>query len=478
MNTFAHAVKTQETRTTNGMKALKGSGNSCVNMFYNIAAMRGQDPTVIFSQALAENEDLALRIMQWSRDVRGGAGERVLFRKMLKHLEAFHPDTLTKLMPKVPEVGRWDDMLIFTEASAKKQSFELIGDALRAENALAAKWLPRENNKTRKWVLEFCGFFGVTPKFYRKMVSRLTKVVEQQMCAKDWDGINFSHVPSVAASRYKKAFLRNAPESYKSYIEKLVKGDDPEVKINASAIFPHDVIKDIIHYGSVKNTNSDELKVITAQWDSLPNYVGDSAVLAMVDTSGSMFSAAVPGSTNLFAGQIALSLGLYTADKNTGPFKDTFLTFNAQPTLFHLQGTIVDKCRAMVNAPWDVNTDVIAGFELILSTALKGGVKNEDMPKTLLILSDMQFDRCASYDDSAMQSIERRFTNAGYDVPNVVFWNLKASNNTPVKSDKSGAALVSGFSPAILKSILDGSGEFTPEGIMLKTVMQDKYSLE
>ena len=477
MNTFAQAVKTQEARTENGMKAKQGTGKACVDFFYKIGAMRGQDPTVPFSQALAESEDLALRIAQWSRDVRGGAGERELFRKMMKHLESFHPELLEKVMPKIPEVGRWDDLLEFTSPKARYQAFGMIGTALRNGDALCAKWLPRENKKTRQWVFEFCKFFGVTPKFYRKKIASMTKVVEQQMCAKDWNSINFSHVPSRAASLYKRAFLRNAPEAYKSYIEKLAKGGDPKVKINAEAIFPHDVIKELFEYNTVSKTVSpDVLKVITAQWEALPNYVGDSSVLAMVDTSGSMFCVPVPGSS-IYAGQIALSLGIYTADKNKGPFKDTFLTFESSPNLFNLQGSVVDKCRAMEQAPWDGSTDVIRAFKLILKTAIDGKVENKDMPKTLLILSDMQFNSCSRYDHSAMESMEAQFAAAGYDAPNVVFWNLYDKGTVPVVSDKSGAALVSGFSPSVLKSVLGSSDNFTPEGIMLQTVMDDRYAI-
>lgn len=476
MNTFTHAVKTQEARTMNGMKAHAGSGNKCLDFFYQIGALRGRDPIPAFIEALDENEDLALRIAQWSRDVRGGAGERELFRQMLKYMEQFKPELLKKIMPKIPELGRWDDILIFTTPEAKAQSFAIIGDALRADNSLCAKWLPRENKKTRKWVYEFCAYFGVTPTFYRKKIVSLTKVVETQMCAKDWDNINFSHVPSKAASIYKKAFLRNAPESYKKYIDKLVKGD-PEVKINASAIFPHDVIKDLFQDYQLKDIKPEEIKVINAQWEALPNYVGDASVLAMVDTSGSMYSASIPNS-GLYAGQVALSLGLYTADKNKGPFKDTFLTFESTPKLFNLNGDIASKVKRMYKAPWGGSTNVISAFKLILKTAINGKVSNEDMPKTLLILSDMQFNHCSKYDHSAMESIEHEFEAAGYKAPNVVFWNLADKGTTPVTSDKSGAALVSGFSPVILKSILEESDKLTPEGIMLKTVMVDRYSLE
>jgi hypothetical protein len=175
---------------------------------------------------------------------------------------------------------------------------------------------------------------------------------------------------------------------------------------------------------------------------------------------------------------VAVSLGLYLADKNQGAFKDTFLTFSGSPELLHLKGNVVEKMQQMVASQWGMNTDLVKAMDKILKTAVQCGVSQEEMPKVLLILSDMQFDQCARFDDTAMQMIERKFTVAGYQVPQIVFWNLNASDNAPVKSDKSGAALVSGFSPAIVKAVLAAdTSDFTPEAIMLKTIMTDRYAV-
>jgi hypothetical protein len=176
---------------------------------------------------------------------------------------------------------------------------------------------------------------------------------------------------------------------------------------------------------------------------------------------------------------VAVSLGLYLADKNQGKFKDTFLTFSGKPELLHLKGNVIEKMKQMVKSDWAMNTDLVKAMEKILSVAVKGNVPQEEMPKMLLILSDMQFDACARFDDSAMQMIERNFTNAGYEVPQIVFWNLNAYDNVPVKSNDVGVALVSGFSPAIVKAILSAdTSEFTPEAIMLKAIMVDRYAVE
>lgn len=468
MNTFVEAIKNQEARTANGMKARKSTAKATVDLFYNIGASRGKNIVPAFTAAYVENKDLALRIAQWARDVRGGSGERQLFRDILVHLEKTDIDAAFALLRKVPEVGRWDDIFVFQTPALKKAAYTMLGDALRERNGLAAKWTPRKG----KVAMEIREFFGMTPKQYRKSLVALTKVVETQMCANDWDGINFSHVPSVAARNYKKAFNRHTP-LFAEYVAKLVKGDKT-VKVNADAIFPHEVLKGIAHaYKSFDKTEKDHIK---AQWDALPNYVGDASILPIVDVSGSM-TCPVGGGGATRCIDVAVGLGLYLADKNKGVFKDTFLTFSDKPELVTLKGDILQKLDQMVKSDWEMSTNLHAAMNKILSVAVKGNVPDSDMPKMLLVLSDMQFNQCARYDDSAMEMIERKFAEAGYTVPQIVFWNLNSSGNVPVKADKSGAALVSGFSPSIMKALLSADlDQFTPEGIMLKTVMVDRYN--
>ena len=469
---FVEAIKNQEARTANGMKARASSANACVDLFYNIGASRGKNIVPAFTAAYVENSDLALRIAQWARDVRGGSGERQVFRDILKYLETKNPTDAARLLMKVPEVGRWDDLFVFESKDLKTKAFTMLGDALRARNGLAAKWTPRKG----KIAAEIREFFGMTPKQYRKSLVALTNVVETQMCANDWDNINYSHVPSVAHARYKKAFGRHG-QTYAEYVSKLVKGE-AGVKINASAIFPYDVLKGRI--GRYNSMSKQELDVIEAQWNALPNYVGDANVLPMVDSSGSMTCPA--GGYNSKSGltclEVAISLGLYFADKNTGKFKDTFLTFSNTPKLVNLTGNINDKINQM-NTGEVANTNLHAAMKLILDVAVKNNVPQAEMPETLVIFSDMQFDQGVARDESAMEMIERKFKEAGYTIPQVVFWNLNAAyGNTPVKFDKRGTALVSGFSPAVAGGIMGGNmDDFTPEAIMLKTVMKPRYDL-
>jgi hypothetical protein len=374
-------------------------------------------------------------------------------------------------LAKTPELGRWDDIFVFTDKELKTQAFTMLGDALREKNGLAAKWTPRQG----PLAVEIRNFYGMSPKFYRKSLVELTNVVEQKMCAKDWDSINFSHVPSLAASRYKKAFTRNTSK-FAEYVAKLVKGDDPTVKVNAAAVYPYDVLKGVMSMHYNNNYGKTELDHIVAQWEALPNYVGDANILPLVDVSGSMNTGIGSGKTTCI--DVAVSLGLYLSEKNKGKFKDTFLTFSSKPELLHLKGNIVQKAQQMVKSSWDMSTDLHKAMDKILKTAVEGQVPQSEMPEMLLILSDMQFNQCARMDHSAMEMITHKFTAAGYKVPAIVFWNLNAKDNVPVKHDASGVALVSGFSPAVVKAVLSTDTEqFTPEGIMLRTVMVDRYAL-
>ena len=479
MTTFVEAVQSQEARTENGMKALKSSTNACVDLFFKIGASRGKDVTKEFVAAYAENRDFALRIAQWARDVRGGSGERQIFRDILAYLEKRDPEAAKKLLAKVPTIGRWDDIFVFETKEMKTEAYTMLGEALRMKNGLAAKWTPRQG----KLAAEIRQFFGMSPKFYRKSLVEMTKVVEQQMCAKEWDDINFSHVPSVAHARYKKAFIRNT-EKYKEYVAELTK--DPkdravEVKINAGAVYPYDVLKGVIPGGffrTAQGLDKTELDVITAQWNALENFMGDADVLPLIDVSGSMTVPVGGGQSSTTCLQVAVSLGLYCADKNNGKFKDTFLTFSGTPELLHLKGDIIDKVNQITSSKWGMNTDLIKAMNLILNTAKDGNVPPSEMPKMLLIFSDMQFDQCVEFDNSAMQMIQRKFEESEYEVPAIVFWNLNSKDNIPVKANAKKVALVSGFSPSIMKSVLSADSEkFTPEGIMLNTIMIPRYDL-
>lgn len=466
--TFRNAVLNTPvlTRTTNGMPAYKSTLNGNVDLFFKIGASRGKNIIPDFLKAYTEDREVALRVAQWARDVRGGAGERKLFRDILLYLEQNHKRDLTetRILRNVAEIGRWDDLLIFTDKEVKSVAFDIIAEALNEGNGLCAKWMPRKG----LLAAELRSALGCSPKAYRKLLVSLTKVVETQMCAKNWDEINFSHVPSLAMSRYSKAFGRNAADAFTKYKEALQKGEEG-VKVNAGAVYPYDILKNVMH---------GDAALADEQWKALPNYVGDANVLPLVDVSGSM-SCPVGGMTGMTCMHMAISLGLYLSDKNTGDFKDMFLTFSANPTFETVQGTLSQKYRQMQNADWGYNTNLEAAFKEILRVAKSNSVSQTDMPNTLLILSDMQFDQaCRGNDNRALDMIKDQYIEAGYEIPNVVFWNLNAKDNVPVKFDERGTALVSGFSPSIMKAVLSADmSEMTPIGIMSKAISDERYAI-
>ncbi|KAI9549458.1 hypothetical protein GHT06_001858 [Daphnia sinensis] len=342
-------------------------------------------------------------------------------------------------MGKIPEIGRFDDLFSFT-GQLKNKAFTLYGDYLRAGNGLAAKWCPREKSSKKALAKEFREFFGLTPKEYRKLLTTATTVVETPMCSKDFDSINFSHVPSVAHARYKKAFNRNTTN------------------------LPW---------------NATELAAIEAQWAALPNYVGDAKVLPLVDVSGSMESATAGEKSSVTCLHVAVSLGLYLADKNEGKFKDCFLTFDTNPQLLQVKGNINQKIDQMVRSKWGGSTNLEKAFGQVLQTAINGNVPQSEMPEFVVVLSDMQFNSSTGgFSDTAMQMIKRQYENAGYTLPKLVWWNLDSHDSSPVKFDQRGSALVSGFSPAIMKAVLSANFEnFTPYSIMMEAIMADRYAI-
>jgi hypothetical protein len=363
-----------------------------------------------------------------------------------------------RVVPHVARLGRWDDLLV-TTGKPRTLAFGLIQSALCADDALCAKWMPRKGKDAE----DLRAYMELTPKKYRKLLVNLSKTVETQMCAKDWASINYNHVPSVAAARYQKAFNKRDAARYQEYRASLEKNDG-SAKINASAVYPYDVIR------SMRNGDA---KVAQAQWDALPNYMGEDSILPIVDVSGSM---AVPASGSVTCLDVALSLGLYLADKNSGAFKDTFLTFSSKPQLVTLKGNLKQKLWQMNSSDWGMTTDLEAAFKEILRVAKNGKVSQEEMPSKVLILSDMQFNQCMrSTSDSAFQMIDRMYEEAGYKRPDVIFWNLNNKNGVPVSFDEKGTALISGFSPSIMKSVLSAS-ELTPRDMMLKVIMNENYS--
>lgn len=478
-NAVNNEYNNEETKTTNGMTTNRRTGSAVLDLFGKVGSARKVDLTKEFMASYAEDIDLTLRLMLWTRDIREGAGERQTFRTLLSKLEEMKPELAGKLIPSIIEVGRWDDLFTYKEALNRLAVYKAFKQAFETKNGLAAKWAPRKGVEA----VALTKYLGISPKAYRKLIVGLSKTVEQQMCAKQFAEINFSQVPSIASARYQKAFGRNAPEQYSAYIRELQK--DPKdrtvaVKINAGAIHPHDVVR------SISRGNA---SVADEQWKALPNYVGDAMILPVVDVSGSMGSINSYNSGNPLPIEVAVALGLYLSDKNTGPFKDLFMTFSNKPEFVQVKGTLSQKVAQMSRAHWEMNTNVEAVFTKILELAKRNKLKSEDMPKGVLILSDMQFDVAtrinswaggySAWNPKIVDLVKQMYADAGYSMPRLIFWNLNAGyKNTPVKFDENGTALVSGFSPSIMKAVLANDlEEYTPYNVMLKTLMSERYAI-
>jgi hypothetical protein len=473
-------ITTKDTVTENWMVAHSTTSNFNVDMFGKIGSMRKESDGRIldvFVKAFNENPLTAMRLLFWTRDIRGGAGERQIFKTILLYLANQHTDVLGKNLHLITEYGRWDDLLVLFGTKLEDQALALIGEALKEGNGLCAKWMPRQgkkgttrnelSNKIRKYL-------KLSPKKYRKLLVEASNTVEQLMCSGGWNAIDFSKLPSKAMSDYMKAFSKRTPEAWVAYLESVKKG---EAKINAGAIFPYDVTKNL-RFGSQDGAD--------VQWNALPDHMEGSneRVMPLVDVSGSMGTSA-GGNPNVSCMDVAVSLGLYISERNVGPYKDAFITFSSNPRLQILKGSLSDRFQQLRTSDWGMSTDIQKALTLILDKAKASKVAQDDMPTMLMILSDMQFDQCtgASYwgdsssewNKTALEMTKALYAKAGYEMPKVVFWNLAGRNdNTPVKSNDSGTALVSGFSPALLLSLLSGK-DISPYSMMMDVVNSERY---
>lgn len=451
--------------TFNGAVTNRSSLNPLVDLFFIIGSSRGKDIRQSFRAAYAADKNLAARILLWARDARGGAGERQQFIELTKYLAGFDRDLASRVLLRTPELGRWKDLVSFFETDLKEEAMSLIAVALAEGNGLCAKWMPRKGPQAAM----LRRFLELDARSYRKLLVSMTNVVETKMCAKDWNSIEFGKLPSLASARYQKAFGRNAGEAYTAYINALEKG---EAKINASAVYPYDITKSLTHGNQ---------SVANAQWKALPDYCEGSTerVLPVIDVSGSMGVSA--GGSSVTCMEVAIGLGLYISERMGGAFKDQFISFSQTPRMHKVSGTLADRVHQIRRSDWGYNTNLQAVFDLILSAANRGNVPESEMPTKIIILSDMEFDQAcgrSSYTRQAetnFEAIDRKFKDSGYKRPDIIFWNLNArEGNCPVTAGEAGTALVSGFSPSLMRSILSGKN-VTPLDILLETVGVSRY---
>lgn len=483
---FINALREESnfTLTENLAVALKSTYSSLVDLFGQIGAFRTRSESDIesaFSKAFAEDKLLATKMAFYTRNIRGGLGERRVFRVIMKHLARMHPEIVAKNLEHIPVFGRYDDLYVFVGTKVESVMWDLIRKQweidthnMRNEQpiSLLAKWLKSVNASSAESV-KFgrltAKHLGLSEKQYRKMLVMMRKyidVVEVKMSDQRWAEINYPGVPSRAMSIYRNAFEKHDENGFNEYIEKVSKGEE---KINASTLYPYDIFEKMgLDWGYDDNflfTNYD--KVLEEQWKSLPNYIeGENNVLIMADTSGSMDGRPICTS---------IGLAMYFAERNRGIFKDKFITFSANPSFVELKGeTLYEKIECV---PAIVeNTDLEAAFRLVLNTATKHNITTEDMPKSLVIISDMQFDH-ATYacDMTWHDAMVKMFNDSGYEMLNIIYWNVDSRKDTfQVTSDYKGVQLSSGQSTSVFKSILNNIGK-TPYEAMIDTLNDPVY---
>jgi hypothetical protein len=470
---LVNALQTKNTLTENGMVTNSSSLNDCVNLFFQIGAMRGQDKTNLinlFVKAYEEDALTAMRILFWVRDVRGGAGERQIFRDIVKYLATSRTDIMRKNLSLIPELGRWDDLLVFVGTPLENDALSLIGYALKNGNQLVSKWMPRpnvNNLEKKRQANALRKFLNMSPAEYRKMLAESSNTVEQLMCANQFGKINYPHVPSRAMSDYMRAFSKRDNIRFSEFIESVKKGD---VKINAGAVYPYDIIKNL-RFGISSGAD--------VQWNALPNFLenNNERFLPVVDVSGSMGCSA-GNNPNITCLDVAISLGLYISERNEGAFKDVFMTFSDRPKLQVLKGSLSERYNQLSRADWDMSTNIENVFTTILNSAINNNVPENEMPTMIMILSDMQFNQGTNgnWDKTAQEIFELKYSESGYRMPKIVYWNIQSRNdNFPVQFNKEGVSLVSGFSPSLLTSVLSGE-DLTPYSMMMKVISSERYS--
>lgn len=472
---FVDAMETKDMTTQNDMPTHSTSGSDFVDMFFKMGGSRGMSKQEIERLLIKAFSDMPLETVKaifYNRDIRGGQGERRSFRIFYRYLAENYSEIARKNIPNVPEFGRWDDFISVANTPIEEDVLDFIADALKDGNSLCAKWMPREGKANDFFAKKLMKHMDLTPKQYRKMLVSLTDVVENKMCENDWEEINYNHVPSVASNKYRKAFFRNDGDRYEAWVNSL-EDENSDSKVNADAIFPHDIVKPLLKGYGGYDRNGTDTKMLEAQWKALPNYMGEDTnkILPVCDVSGSMLN------PDRIPMAVSVSLGLYISERNIGPFQDVFMTFSAQPKLQRLTSDrLSERVVELESAEWEMNTDIERMFDLVLNQARKHNLTEEEMPEMLLIISDMQFDRCIQDpSDTAMEMIRRKYSTAGYELPKIVFWNVDSKGGVPVKFTESGVALVSGFSPSILKMILSNDRNLNPLSLALDTVNDDRY---
>ena len=476
--------ESRKTLTENGAVAYNTSGDALLDFFGTAGSLREADverKERLFEDAYREDPLLATKCLFYVRDIRGGLGERQTFRELLRYLAEKHPEAVRPNISLIGEFGRFDDLYALigtpvTEEVGVYMREQFANDeanmVLKRPVSLLAKWLKSadaSSRVTRQLGIMTAGLLGMSVYDYKRRVKALRKyidIVERKMSTNKWTEIDYETVPSVAMSIYRDAFKKHDKDGFDEYISDVSSGTK---KINASTLFPYDILEKYnfsSYYGMRKIDN-----VLEEQWKALPNYVdGNASAIVIADTSGSMDGRPLNS---------AVALAIYFAERNTGAYHNLWMSFSEDSRVQRLQGnSLWEKLRNIDRSHWDCNTNLERAFEHILDIAVKNDVAPEEMIKSLIVISDMEIDQCTGnakkwvfYDD-----MRRRFAEAGYEIPNIVFWNVNSRHDVfHADKNRKGVQLCSGQSASTFQTLMKSVG-LTPMEMMMNVLTSDRYA--
>ena len=467
-------------RTENGAIAFEKSGGGALLDFFAVAgSLRPRteaDIATKFAAAFAEDKLLATKMLFWVGNVRGGAGERRTFRICLKWLANNYPHIAKYNIHNIPYFNRWDSLyeLVGTPCEAAMWEFVkgTITDDLKnmAKNkpvSLAAKWLKSENSssaETKRLARKTRHALSLSARDYRKILSKLRAyidVTECKMSAQEWNEIHYPSVPSYAMKNYNKAFKKHDGARFSVYLDSVKSG---KTKINASTLYPYD----LVHKASYGGYD----EVVEAQWRALPNYVeGENNILVMADVSGSMYGRPI---------ETSIGLATYFAERNTGDYHNLYMTFTNKPNFVTLDGcnSFYDKVQRVKRTNIGYSTNLMAAFDYILDHAVRNHISNKDIPKALVVVSDMEIDPyfCPGRNFTFLETLRLKFAVAGYSLPKLVLWNVEARNDTFLTKDED-VILVSGQSPSIFRELCANLNGKTAWDMMLEVLNNPVYDV-
>lgn len=498
MNTFLNNMKTATnyTYTDNGAVAHKSTLNAVYDLYALGAAYRGrseEDKILLFKNAFEEDRELALKCLFWIRDCRGGAGEREMFRVCYRWLAENHPGAAEKLLAEVANYGRWDDLVYATyktpcwNAATAIIKAQLALDVESKTPSLLGKWMPSCNAtsaRTKEVANALRNTLKMSHRDYRKTLSALRakiNIVERLMSENRWEEIEFDTLPSVAGLRYKNAFARRDILARK--YEDFAKSDKT---VNAATLFPYEVVHQALREERYVEDYTTTTRLMTNKyWANLPDYFEGKpcSMLCMVDTSGSMTSAG--RLSNVAPLDVAISLGIYCAERNKGPFKDYYMSFSSEPSLVKVEGVdFVDKVYRIYRDILVDNTNLVKAFDLLYDIAILPSTKAEDIPETLVVISDMQIDSMTGgwrseyahwtekSAETEMERVRKKWAAAGLKMPRLIYWNVDAKNDTILDAGPA-VTFVSGCSPTVFKAILSGKNGWD---VCLDILMSERYA--